>query len=59
MSKSLGTFTIRDVLQEYDAEVVRFFILRAQYRSPLNYSEDTSTTHVPHWLAVYRTQKTV
>ncbi len=42
MSKSLGNFfTIRDVLQEYDAEVVRFFILRAQYRSPLNYSVDT------------------
>lgn len=42
MSKSLGNFfTIRDVLQEYDAEVVRFFILRAQYRSPLNYSIDT------------------
>ena len=42
MSKSLGNFfTIRDVLQQYDAEVVRFFILRAQYRSPLNYSVDT------------------
>ncbi len=41
MSKSLGNFfTIRDVLQEYDAEVVRFFILRAQYRSPLNYSNE-------------------
>lgn len=39
MSKSLGNFfTIRDVLKEYDAEVVRFFILRAHYRSPLNYS---------------------
>ena len=39
MSKSLGNFfTIREVLQQYDAEVVRFFILRAQYRSPLNYS---------------------
>lgn len=39
MSKSLGNFfTIRDVLKEFDAEVVRFFILRAQYRSPLNYS---------------------
>lgn len=39
MSKSLGNFfTIRDVLQQYDAEVVRFFILRAHYRSPLNYS---------------------
>ena len=41
MSKSLGNFfTIRDVLKEYDAEVVRFFILRAQYRSPLNYSNE-------------------
>jgi len=39
MSKSLGNFTtIRDVLAKYDAEVVRFFILRAHYRSPLNYS---------------------
>ena len=40
MSKSLGNFfTIREVLKEYDAEVVRFFILRAHYRSPLNYSD--------------------
>lgn len=40
MSKSLGNFfTIREVLQRYDAEVVRFFILRAHYRSPLNYSD--------------------
>ena len=39
MSKSLGNFfTIREVLKQYDAEVVRFFILRAHYRSPLNYS---------------------
>jgi cysteinyl-tRNA synthetase len=40
MSKSLGNFsTIRDVLAKYDPEVVRFFILRAHYRSPLNYSD--------------------
>ena len=40
MSKSLGNFfTIREVLRDYDAEVVRFFILRAHYRSPLNYSD--------------------
>jgi len=40
MSKSLGNFfTIRTVLEQYDAEVVRFFILRAHYRSPLNYSD--------------------
>ena len=40
MSKSLGNFsTIREVLGKYDAEVVRFFIVRAHYRSPLNYSD--------------------
>jgi cysteinyl-tRNA synthetase len=40
MSKSLGNFfTIREVLANYDPEVVRFFILRAHYRSPLNYSD--------------------
>jgi len=40
MSKSLGNFfTIRDVLKKYDAEVIRFFIARAHYRSPLNYSD--------------------
>jgi len=40
MSKSLGNFfTIREVLKIYDAEIVRFFILRAQYRSPINYSD--------------------
>ncbi|MHB1301779.1 MAG: cysteine--tRNA ligase [Burkholderiales bacterium] len=40
MSKSLGNFfTVREVLEKFDAEVVRFFILRAHYRSPLNYSD--------------------
>jgi cysteinyl-tRNA synthetase len=40
MSKSLGNFfTIREVLDKFDAEVVRFFIARAHYRSPLNYSD--------------------
>lgn len=40
MSKSLGNFfTIREILKKYDAEMVRFFILRAHYRSPLNYSD--------------------
>jgi cysteinyl-tRNA synthetase len=40
MSKSLGNFfTVREVLAKYDPEVVRFFILRAHYRSPLNYSD--------------------
>lgn len=41
MSKSLGNFfTIRDVLKQYDAETVRYFLISAQYRSPLNYSQD-------------------
>ena len=40
MSKSLGNFfTVREILKKYDAEVVRFFILRAHYRSPLNHSD--------------------
>lgn len=40
MSKSLGNFfTVRDILKNYQPEVVRFFILRAHYRSPLNYSD--------------------
>jgi cysteinyl-tRNA synthetase len=40
MSKSLGNFfTVREVLAKYDPEVVRFFILRAHYRSPINYSD--------------------
>src|SRR3954467_15027597 len=40
MSKSLGNFfVLRDVLKHYDAEVVRFFILRAHYRSPVNYTD--------------------
>ena len=40
MSKSLGNFfTIRSVLEKYQPEVVRFFILKAHYRSPLNFSQ--------------------
>ncbi|MEA5097924.1 MAG: DALR domain-containing protein, partial [Burkholderiaceae bacterium] len=40
MSKSLGNFfTIREVLEKYDPEVLRLFIIRAHYRSPLNYSD--------------------
>ena len=40
MSKSLGNFfTIREVLEQYDAETVRFFLLSGHYRSQLNYSE--------------------
>jgi cysteinyl-tRNA synthetase len=42
MSKSLGNFfTITDVLQKFDGETIRFFMLRTQYRSPINYSDAT------------------
>ncbi len=40
MSKSLGNFfTIRDILKTYDAEIIRFFILSAHYRSPIDFSD--------------------
>ena len=40
MSKSLGNFfTVQEVLAKFDAETIRFFVLRAHYRSPLNYSD--------------------
>ena len=40
MSKSLGNFfTVREILKKFDPEVLRFFLLRAHYRSPLNYSD--------------------
>jgi len=42
MSKSLGNFfTIRDVLESYSPEAVRYFLLSSHYRSPLNYSTDS------------------
>lgn len=41
MSKSLGNFfTVREVLKQYKAEIIRFFILSSHYRSPLNYSDE-------------------
>jgi cysteinyl-tRNA synthetase len=40
MSKSLGNFfTIRDILSQFDAEVVRFFLLSTHYRSPIDFSD--------------------
>lgn len=42
MSKSLGNFfTLRDVLDEYNPEVIRFFMLKTHYRSPLNFTHDS------------------
>ncbi|WP_148715686.1 cysteine--tRNA ligase [Chitinolyticbacter meiyuanensis] len=60
MSKSLGNFfTIREVLQKYDAEVVRFFILRAHYRSQLNYSDAHLDDAKNALTRLYTTLKTV
>lgn len=40
MSKSLGNFfTVRDILKDYDGEVVRFFMLSAHYRNPINFAD--------------------
>jgi cysteinyl-tRNA synthetase len=42
MSKSLGNFfTIREVLEKYEPEVVRYLLVSSHYRSPINYSEDS------------------
>ena len=44
MSKSAGNFfTVRDILKEYDAEVIRLFMLSAHYRSPINFSKELMT----------------
>ena len=41
MSKSLGNFfTVREIAEEFDYEVIRFFMLSAHYRSPINFSKD-------------------
>lgn len=41
MSKSLGNFfTIRDVLAQYDAETIRYFMIASHYRSPINYTRE-------------------
>ncbi|MBE9609667.1 cysteine--tRNA ligase [Chitinilyticum piscinae] len=60
MSKSLGNFfIIRDVLAKFDAEVLRFFILRAHYRSPLNYSDVHLTDAKNALTRLYTTLNTV
>jgi cysteinyl-tRNA synthetase len=41
MSKSKGNFfTVRDILKDYDGEVIRFFLLSGHYRSPINFSQE-------------------
>lgn len=52
MSKSLNNFfTIRDVLEKYHPEVVRYLLVSSHYRSAINYSEDSLRESRPHWSA--------
>ena len=45
MSKSLNNFfTIRDVLEKYDGETLRYFLISSHYRSPLNFSDENLTS---------------
>ncbi|MBF0103794.1 MAG: cysteine--tRNA ligase [Deltaproteobacteria bacterium] len=58
MSKSLGNFkTIRDILQKFPAEVVRFFILSSHYRSPLDYTDQNIFDAVTSLERYYETKK--
>lgn len=57
MSKSKGNFfTVRDILKEYDGEVVRYFLLSGHYRSPINFS-DTLMEQAKNSLARIRNAK--
>ena len=50
MSKSLGNFfTVRDILAQYDGQVVRFFMLGAHYRNPLNFSKELMESAKASW----------
>jgi len=54
MSKSLGNFvTIRDVLEKYEGESIRFYLLQSQYRQPLLYSEDALAKSNERLLRLY------
>lgn len=58
MSKSLGNFlTIRDILKNYPAEVIRLFVLSAHYRSPLDYTEQNISNADLGLVRFYQTKK--
>ncbi|MFM2399105.1 MAG: cysteinyl-tRNA synthetase [Pseudomonadota bacterium] len=60
MSKSLGNFfTIRDVLKHYDPEVVRYFLVRTHYRSPVNYGDKNMDDAKGALTRLYTTLKNV
>lgn len=50
MSKSAGNFfTVRDIAEKYDLNIVRFFMLSAHYRSPLNFSDELIASAKAGW----------
>ena len=56
MSKSLGNFfTIKEVLEKYDNEILRFFLLSAHYRSPLDFSDQNLTEAEAGLGRIYKT----
>ncbi len=60
MSKSLGNFfTVRDVAKEFDYEVIRFFMLSAHYRSPINFSKDLMESSKSALDRIYNCLKTL
>ncbi len=60
MSKSLGNFfTVRDVVKEFDYEVIRFFMLSAHYRSPINFSKDLMESSKAALDRIYNCLKTL
>lgn len=57
MSKSLGNFrTVREISQQYDLQVLRFFMLNAHYRSPLNFSAELMEAAKTLWNVSWREQ---
>lgn len=60
MAKSVGNFyTIEDVLKKYHPEVVRYFLLSSQYRSPLNYSEENLENSIKALTRLYQSIKDI
>lgn len=58
MSKSIGNFfTVRDVAEEYDLEVLRFFLLSSHYRSPINFSREVMNQTVNALERLYGAKK--
>ncbi|MBS7650413.1 MAG: cysteine--tRNA ligase [Candidatus Bathyarchaeia archaeon] len=56
MSKSLGNFvTVRDVLERYDPNTLRIFVITSHYRSPIDYNEDNLREAGEKWRRIWQT----